>query len=294
MKIKARRRANRMAALAASDVSVPVSFAIVGVQKGATTTLYRMLVEHPDVVDGPEKEMRFFIERRNWAEPDYSTYRRPVVRGGHVAGDATPAYLFWPGAMQRLRDYDPALQVMAIFRDPIERAVSHWSMERGRRDGYPDLADAIETYVDDPLPPEDADQPTPRELQYSLFSRSLYGEQLERALPLFPEEQWGLFEFRALITDPRGQIDRATDLLGLDRFDELPPLPHRNQTASVDAGRLPTVAHIERLVRRYADDLSVFERVSGLDTGTWPTRRVLEGSLAVEELHATLVSKLGR
>ncbi len=292
MNMKAKRRARRMAALEAAEFSVPISFAIVGVQKSATSSFYRTLSEHPDIVGGPEPEMRFFIEPHDWAAPDYASYRRPVVQGGHIAGDATPAYLFWPGAMQRMRDYDPGMPVMAIFRDPIERAFSQWAMERSRHAGYPDFPEAIEQYVDDPLPPESNEPPAPRQLQRSLFSRSLYGEQLERALPLFPAEQWRFFEFGALVADPQGQMDRATDLLGLPRFEDHPPLPHRHPTAVV-RGEAPSMAAFERVIRRYADDLPLFERLSQVDTSNWPTRRVLDGTLEVEAFHAKICAKLG-
>ncbi|MGA8248487.1 MAG: sulfotransferase [Nocardioides sp.] len=293
MNMKAHRRARRMAALEAAEASVPISFAIVGVQKGATTTLYRMLAKHPDVVRGPEPEMRFFIQRHDWSAPDYTSYRRPVIKGGHVAGDATPAYLFWPGALHRIRDYDPGMRLMAIFRDPVERAFSQWAMERGRRPSYPDLPVAIEKYLDKPLPPEGSEHPSLRQLRRSLFARSLYGEQLERALPLFPAEQWRLFEFRAFLSDPHTQIDRATDLLGLPRFDRYPRLPHRNPTPVV-RGEPPSLAAFERLVRRYADDLPVFERLSQIDTSAWPTRQVLDGTLELEAFHARICAKLDR
>ena len=54
----------------------------------------------------------------------------------------------------------------------------------------------------------------------------------------------------------------------------------------------PTVAAIEGLVEWYADDLVLFERLSGLDTSSWPTRRVIDGTLEVEALHAKLCATL--
>jgi hypothetical protein len=291
MKMKDHRRAVRLAALERADVSVPVSFAIVGVQKSATSSFYRMLAKHPDIVGGPEPELRFFIEPHDWSTPDYSSYRRPVVKGGRIAGDATPAYLFWPSAMQRMRDYDPGMPVMAIFRDPVERAFSQWAMERVRHARYPDLPEAIEQQLDDPLPAESIEPPSAWQLQRSLFSRSLYGEQLEHALQLFPAEQCRFLEFGAVVSDPMGQMDRVTELLGLPRFENYPPLPHRNSTADV-RGKAPSLATFERVIRRYADDMPLFERLSQVDTSGWPTRQVLDGTLELEAFHAKLCSKL--
>lgn len=290
---RARRRARRLARLETAESSLPITFAIVGVQKAATTTLFRMLSAHPDVEGGPDKEMRFFVQDHDWSNPPYQTYRRPVVRGGRIAGDATPAYLFWPSAMRRMRDYEPGMRLLAIFRDPIERAFSQWAMERTRHPRFPDLPRAISDYADEPLPPEDAGTPTPRDLQHALFARSLYGAQLERALALFPEPQWRMFEFRAFLRDPHRHLDQATDLLSIPRFTDYPDETQRMATPDSNEGPPPSVADVERLVGRYADDLALFERLSHVDTGDWPTRRVLDGTLSVTDLREHLCERLG-
>jgi hypothetical protein len=288
-----RRREKRLTALERAEDSVPISFAIVGVQKAATTTLYQMLAQHPQVVNGPQKEMRFFLEDRDWDAPDYSTYRRPLVSGGEVAGDATPAYLFWPGAMERMRAYNPEMLVMASFRDPIERAFSQWAMERMRHPTYPDLPDAIEQYGDDELPERPREGLPGKTLQRSLFARGLYGAQLDRALPLFPSSQWLLFEFRDLLASYTRTLDRTTDFLGLPRFEEYPELRHSMAMRGSATGPAPKVEAVEGLVRRYADDLALFERLSGVDISGWPSWQVIHGELDVAAFHAKLCGKLG-
>ena len=61
MNMKATRRARRMAG--SSPPTTPChQLAIVGVQKSATSTLYRLLAKRPDIVRGPQPEMRFLIE----------------------------------------------------------------------------------------------------------------------------------------------------------------------------------------------------------------------------------------
>jgi hypothetical protein len=290
---RARRRARRVAALESAESSLPITFSIVGVQKAATTTLFRLLSAHPDIEGGADKEMRFFIQAHDWSDPPYEIYRRPLRQGGQIAGDATPAYLFWPSALPRMHAYDPGMRLMAVFRDPIERSFSQWAMERTRHAGYPDLPEAIALYADEPLPATDVESPTPRELQRALFSRSLYGAQLERALGLFPEDQWRMFEFRAFLREPERHLDQATELLGLPRYAEYPHETQRMATPDANAGTAPSVADVERLVTRYADDLTLFEQLSHVDTSAWPTRQTLDGALSIADLHGRLCDKLG-
>jgi hypothetical protein len=290
----ARRREQRLAALAVAKRSLPISFAIVGVQKAGTSSLYSMLVRHPDIAAGPQKELRFFMEPHDWDHPDYSSYRRPVTGPARIAGDATPGYLFYPGALERMHAYDPAMPLVACFRDPIERALSQWAMERARRNHYPDLPEAIERWGDDDLPasaPAGA-SPSPL-LQASPFARGLYGAQLERAFPLYPRDRWLLVEFRRLLREPALVLDEATEHLGLPRFGSHPPLPHRMASSATNPGRRPSEAAFEHLVGRYADDLALFERLSGLDVSGWPTRQAADGELAISALRERLCTSLG-
>jgi hypothetical protein len=289
-----RRRERRLALLATAERTLPITFAVVGVQKAGTTTLYSMLAEHSSVAAGPQKELRFFLEPHDWSDPDYSAYRRPAGRRATVAGDATPGYLFYPGAIERMHRYDPGLRLIASFRDPIERAFSQWAMERTRHEDYPDLPEAIARYGDDELPttaPEDA-SPSAL-LQRSLFTRGLYGAQLERALAFFPREQWLLVEFRELLREPHAVLDRATELLGIPRFTAYPALPRKMAAPESSPGTRPSVEAVEGLVRRYADDLARFTRLSGLDVTGWPTVQAAAGTLATQELRDLLCDGLG-
>ena len=124
---------------------LPYSFSIVGAQKSGTSTLSTALDRHPQVARAPRKELQFFTrEDIDWARPDYSGYRAPRRKPQHlIAGDATPAYLFWPDALERMHDYNPDMRLIAVFRDPLERLFSHWTMLRGRWTTSPDWPEFI-------------------------------------------------------------------------------------------------------------------------------------------------------
>jgi hypothetical protein len=61
-----------MRLLETTERHLPISLGLIGGQKAATSTLHRMLVNHPEVVGGPEKKMRFLMrEDGDWDDPDY-------------------------------------------------------------------------------------------------------------------------------------------------------------------------------------------------------------------------------
>ena len=110
----------------------PYTFCIAGVQKSGTSTLSWLLDRHVNIARAPRKELHYFDDERvDWAGTDHAAYRVARRRRVHAhLGDATPRYLAWPGALQRIRDYDPGMLMIAIFRDPLDRLFSHWMMLR--------------------------------------------------------------------------------------------------------------------------------------------------------------------
>lgn len=288
---------------------LPITFSIVGVQKGATSTLHNLLMRHrqvaPTFQNDPArvarkwhfggKELHFFDdEERDWTRPDYSHYYGTrTAAHQRIAGDATPSYIMWPQALQRMRAFDPAMLLVASFRDPIERAFSQWSMGRMQRNPYPEFADAITAYDDESM----LEQVPAGSGRWSVHRRSmvvrgLYGRQLERGFSLFPPEQWALFGFTELVGDYTAALDRLTDHLGLHRYRRYPVLPH-NPTPQSHVGAVPTPDDISRLVERYAEDLALFERLSGLDVSSWPTRRIANGEMVAAELAERFARKFG-
>lgn len=293
--MRARRKRARLR-LARAEHTLPINMAIIGVQKAATSSLFRMLAEHPGIAGGQDKETRFFFDAsQDWSDPDYSTYARPVPDADvRWAMDATPAYVFWPTALERMHRYDPGMRLVLSVRDPIERAFSQWAMVRERDPAVVDLAEAVERYGARGLPPLGEQRyPAARLRRTSFFSRGLYGAQLERGLRWFPRAQWHVIEFRGLIADPAGTMDGVTRFLDLPSFSTHPVLKHNMRTGQDHTGAAPSPVAVRRLAERYAEDLKLFSGLSGLDVSAWPTTRVLNSSMSADELTDHLLSKLG-
>jgi len=182
-----------------------VDFVIGGTQKGGTTALDAYLREHPEICMAdksevlsatahPEtaaagmKEVHFFDNEACFVgeKPDYSTYHRRFNPGkSHkVLGEATPIYMYWHEAPRRIWEYNPGMKLILLLRDPIERAYSHWNMERSRKADTLSFWDAIRTEK------ERCRAALPLQHRvYSYISRGLYTEQLYRLWRYFPKDR---------------------------------------------------------------------------------------------------------
>lgn len=194
-----------------------VSFIIAGVQKGGTTALFDYLQDSADLALSRVKEVHFFDDdARDWSRPDYADYHAQFPPAdGRLWGEATPIYLYWPNALERIRAYNPAIRLIVLLRDPVQRAWSHWRMEYARgaetepfawciRQGRQRLFDS---------------EPWGHHREFSYVERGFYGEQLERLYGLFPREQVLVLQSEALRADPAGALACVRTFLGL------PPAP---------------------------------------------------------------------
>jgi hypothetical protein len=111
------------------------TFLGIGAPKAGTTWLYQLLDSHPDITMSPHrKEIHYFdlhFERgRNWYEGFF-----PQPRGAAPAavGEFTPHYLYEPLAPSRVRSIPDIRRFIAILRNPVDRAFSHYRF-RQRQD----------------------------------------------------------------------------------------------------------------------------------------------------------------
>ena len=117
-----------------------IGFLIGGVQKAGTTALARYLAGHPQLALPQRKEAHVFDDPGFGADWDRARIDREYARhfdagsDDRLHGDATPIYLFHPTLVERIAAYNPAMRWIVLLRDPLERAISQYGMERARGD----------------------------------------------------------------------------------------------------------------------------------------------------------------
>ena len=245
--------------LATSPVRPLPDFLILGAQKAGTTALYAYLRWHSDITGPSFKEVSFFDRHYAKGERWYRAHL-PIKRRALV-GEASPSYLFHPLAPERVKRTIPAARLIALLRDPVERAFSHYQHEvaLGRESlSFEDAIDRedermegeVERMLRDPAYFSYA------WWNYTYLSRGLYADQLERWYAVFPREQLLVLLTDELAADTPSTYRRVLDFLGagLHDLDAYPRIFDRDYADMEEATRA-------RLRKRFEDPN---ERLAGL------------------------------
>ncbi len=195
-----------------------VEFLVIGAQKSGTTALNRMLRQHPGLCLAEKKEVHFFDRDAAFADgdPDWEEYHSHFSPGdGQVVGENTPVYLYWKPAAERIARYNPAMRLLAVLRDPAERAFSHWQMTTRNGDETLPFSDAIRREEERcaAAGPGGAGQ----HRFWSYVDRGRYAGQIERFRRFFPVKQMLVLRSEELREEPQEVYERLADFLGLER-----------------------------------------------------------------------------
>lgn len=106
-------------------------FLIAGAPRCGSTTLYRLLDQHPEVFMARPKEIGFF-NGKHWDDVAWYAQHFASAPPEMVAGEATPWYLHDPVAVDQMAQTVPDARIVVILRDPVERTYSHYWMARNR------------------------------------------------------------------------------------------------------------------------------------------------------------------
>jgi Sulfotransferase domain len=241
---------------------------IIGAQKAGTTALYAWLRRHPAVVGPSWKEVNYFDRRYARGEAWYRGHFPNELRLRRVrsAGfepivlEATPGYLFHPLAPQRVRELIPDARLVALVRNPVGRAYSHYQHEvaLGREPlSFEDALDAEEGRMEGELERMLADPAyfSYAWWNYTYLARGLYAEQLERWRAVFPEEQLLVVPTEDLAQSPAETYARVLAHIGAPPHElgEYPPVYVRDYAEMSPEARARLADYFSEPNRRLED-----------------------------------------
>ena len=204
------------------------SFLIIGAQRAGTTSLYSYLLQHPQVLSALAKEIGYFS--LHYRTRSFAWYRAhfPLVRRGRrlgqrlITGEASPAYLSHTPAAERAWGRFPGVKLIALLRDPVARAYSHY--HHAIEYGYETLSfeDALRAEPERLQAAEHAlpdDQEAIRYTRLTYLDRGVYHKHLQRWLNYFPRSNLLVLETERLYEDLPGTMSELFRFLGLEMFD---------------------------------------------------------------------------
>jgi Sulfotransferase domain len=212
------------------------AFLIIGAEKAGTTSLFRYLARHPRVVEPLRKEILYFQAYSDRSLVWYFAHfpRRDSVAADAVTGEASPSYLFDPLVAERVARALPEAKVIALLRDPIARAISHYHHKVNKRVGesrelaeclvaegmelQPELTarliaklgwrpDRVRSLTSNPPP------------SAYYIKRGFYADQLQNWFKFYNRDQILILRSEDLFEKPRETYARTLKFLDLDFFD---------------------------------------------------------------------------
>ncbi|MGI9042282.1 MAG: sulfotransferase domain-containing protein [Gemmatimonadales bacterium] len=195
---------------------------VIGTQKGGTTSLFNYLVQHPDVLQPFAKEIHYFDLHHErglrWYRGRFPYSLR--LRGGALTLDASPYYLVHPQVPRRAAELLPEAKLIAVLRNPVDRALSHYQHEvRGGRETL-SFADAVDREPERVAGEEERLASEPKYYshnhhRFTYIRRGQYVEQLRRWVEHYPRSQLLVLQSEWLFRDPAAATEAVQRFLGL-------------------------------------------------------------------------------
>jgi hypothetical protein len=227
-------------------------FLVIGAPKAGTTALHVALSTHPQLYLSRIKEPKYFLT--DDAPPpagggpgDARTFRAQVWQraayealfdsapAGVLRGESTTLYLRDSAAHGRIRRAIPDAKLIAVLRDPVDRAHSNWTHLRSA--GLEPEGDFLKACD------LEADRIAKGWAPFWRYvEQGRYGEQLEHLYTLFPREQVLVLLYRDYREDPVGMVDRACEFLGV-RSGVVTDVPLENITAAPSHSAVNAALH---------------------------------------------------
>ena len=252
------------------------NFFIIGAAKAGTTSLYEYLKQHPDIYFSPVKEPNYFstdiqvahfsntykkntfldtekyFSKKNLEPLQLTFVRKPEhyrrlfenVSGEKAVGEASTSYLYSSVAAENIKMYNPRARIVAILRNPMERAISHHQM--ALRYGHTRLGfrQAIETDMNK--------NPKGWGISELYIELGLYYQQLKRYFDQFPADNIKVLLLDDFKEDPQRTVKECQRFLGVKEIS--PNAYERYNQASVPRfklfNKLITESGIKKLLKR--------------------------------------------
>ncbi len=215
------------------------NFLVIGAPKSGTTSLHNYLSQHPDIYMSSAKEPHFFAfvggipdfrgpddenlrgitgtperlqnQKYKNATTDEQDYRRLFdgVRTEKAVGESSVGYMYFPESADLIRDRLPGAKLIAILRNPVDRAYSKF--QEMRKFG----CEPLKTF-EEALEAEDSRIERGWSPTWHYKRRGFYHDQLKRYCDRFASKQIKVLLYDKFAANPDGVLQEIFAFLGVD------------------------------------------------------------------------------
>ncbi|HEY2553227.1 MAG TPA: sulfotransferase domain-containing protein [Streptosporangiaceae bacterium] len=266
------RRAGRRGYVAAGSVTAQLrllpDFIVIGAQRCGTTSLFRALLAHPQVLRPAFHKGVNYFDLNYYRGPSWYRGHFPLAgparrkldqRGGPLVFESSGYYLYHPFALERIAADLPAVKLVVMLRDPVERAYSAYKHELARgyeQESFERALELEDSRLDGEI------ELMRRDPRYESFAhrhhsyrhRGHYAEQLSRAFSYFPRDQVHVIDSDSFFAEPATEYGRLTAFLGLRPF--LPDSFGRHNARPGTAMAEPTAAWLRDYFKPHSERLA--------------------------------------
>ncbi|WP_151526763.1 sulfotransferase domain-containing protein [Serinicoccus kebangsaanensis] len=257
---------------------VQPQFLLIGGQRCGTTSLFRALMQHPRVIRPSFHKGINYFDVSYHRGPEWYAAHFPLQRRAEastapespVAFEASGYYMFHPWAAERIAADLPDIKLVALLRDPVERAYSAWKHEHARGFETASFEDALEL-EDERVRPEvtrmrkDPGYYSAVHRHQAYRGRGEYLDQLRRYTSLLSRDQLYVMYSEDFFRDPRGEFSGLCSFLGIDPLETL----EAKQYNARPSASMPAAAR-SRLSAHFAEGRGALEEFVGRPA-PWPT-----------------------
>tara|TARA_B100000676_G_C18080343_1_gene850705 strand:+ start:82 stop:921 length:840 start_codon:yes stop_codon:yes gene_type:complete len=199
------------------------NFIISGTVRSGTTSLYYNICEHPSIISAAYDEIGFFDSNYhlgvNWYRSMFPTEKEmnEVMKktGSSVTGEDTPFYFWKEEAIKRIFEILPNVKIIAIFRNPIDRAYSNYNLGLRAKTEELEFEDAIDDEI------KFLKKHTFRESidrRRSYISKGMYEKQIQLWFNVFPKKQIHILSTEDMQKYPNDTLQKIFKFLELEEY----------------------------------------------------------------------------
>ncbi len=191
-------------------------FFVAGTQKGGTSTIHFWLEQNPQTSLPSIKETHYFSNDEYFCK-GVKWYLSWFRHGEEwLRGEVDPSIMFIEKALIRIREFSQTPRFIFIFREPLDRAYSHYRMSVQR--GYENLDFISALEAEEERLASDSDGFSM--WNHSYMYRGRYAEQLQRFEKYFPMSPKLYLRFDDLKTPPGREkvYGEICEFLGIGKY----------------------------------------------------------------------------